>query len=421
MKRYIAFLTVVLAVAASCAKQQPTGEKYLPVPALQTSVGTVSFESVGGSTFVSVSTLDPVEAKADKDWVTVAVSGRNVNVSVPANESIETRYAVISITAGSQSRNVQVIQFGSNSKFVWEDEYEFPYAGGSVSLKYQTDATVRIAIDGDWISAVASEGVLLITVAQNNLKEDREGSVTFKAGEDNRTVAIKQAGNPSGGSGDNPGGGDEPDGVIFSEDFEDINTLGEWALFDADGDDNSWNYNTQFASHSGIGILCSASYDNDSGPLTPDNWVITPGINLSTDNYVSCWVTGQDPDWDAEHYGVFISTTAPETGADLDTFEKLFEGTNPVSDPMEEETIPFDTTDGPVDIVWQRIAVKIPASYENKTVYIAFRHFNSTDMFYLNLDDVMVTKGMPEKTVSSSVSSVKQSGNRVVSTYFRRK
>jgi hypothetical protein len=61
----------------------------------------------------------------------------------------------------------------------------------------------------------------------------------------------------------------------------------------------------------------------------------------------------------------------------------------------------FEGANGPQDMNWQRIAVKIPASYDNQTVYIAFRHFNCTDMYFLNLDDVMVTSGQPEKTASS--------------------
>ena len=423
MKRYIAFLTIVLAVAASCAKQ-PTGEKYLPAPALQTSTGTVSFEAEGGSTFVSVSTLQTVVAKANKDWVTVSVSGKQVNVSVDANESIETRYALIDITAGDQTRSVQLIQFGVNSKFIWEDEYEFPFEGGSLSLLYQTNATVRLSVDGDWISASTADGVLDITVAQNPLKTAREGSIVWKAGSDERTITIKQALNPSGGSGDNPGGGgDEPGGsVLFSEDFEDINTLGEWMLVDVDGDDYCWEYGDDLAAHSGVGILFSQSYVNSVGALTPDNWVILPPVNLKGGNYVSFWVAGQDPDWDTEHYGVFVSDSEPQTLADLNAFQKLFEATHPYASPYEEETIPYETTDGPVDIVWQHIAVQIPESFDNKAVYIAFRHFNCTDQFVLNLDDVQVTVGAPAKTAASAVSSVKpSSANLFYSPNFKRK
>lgn len=397
MKRYIAFLTIVLAVAASCAKQ-PAGEKYLAAPALQTSTGTVSFEAEGGSTFVSVSTLETVVAKANKDWVDVSVSGKQVNLSVPANESIETRYALIDITAGGKSRSIQVIQFGVNTKLVWEDEYEFPFEGGSLSLLYQTNATIRLSVDGDWISASTADGVLDITVAKNPLKEEREGSIVWKAGEEQRTIAIKQAANPSGDSGDNPGGGDDPDGVIFSEDFEDINTLGDWVLYDADGDDFYWMYDNSetLSAHSGVGKLISESYDNEAQePLNPDNWVFTSAIKLaSSDNYLSFWVVPQDGAYPKEHYAAYVTTTDPSDASVFDNCTMVVEGTL---------TQGYQTSGvGPTAVgTWENPIAKIPDEFNGQTVYIGFRHFDCSDWFILNLDDILVTKGEPTASAAS--------------------
>ena len=225
------------------------------------------------------------------------------------------------------------------------------------------------------------------------------------------------------------GGGAEcyvPDflGKMFKvgEDFEDVDKLGDWMLIDADGDDNYWNYSDQFASHSGIGVLFSQSYDNNTGALTPDNWVITPGIELaSSDNYVSFWVTGQDPEWNSEHYGVYVCTSLPETLSDLNNFELLFEGTNPVDGAYEEEEATVVTSQGTNTVVWQHIVAPVPDTYNGKTVYVAFRHFNCTDMFYLNLDDVSVTKGMPEKTVTSAPALASVKPSRTVSPDSARK
>ena len=213
--------------------------------------------------------------------------------------------------------------------------------------------------------------------------------VTWKAGTDERVITIKQARNPNGQG----GGGGGASGVLFSEDFEDADKLEEWALADMDGDGYTWKYGDWLASHSGVGIVFSQSYLGGVGALTPDNWIVTPAIDLSKANYVSFWVAAQDPEWSSEHFGVYVS-------ADMDSFEKLYEATFPAADPYEEEVIAFESTDGPIDIKWQHIVVAIPASYENSPAYIAFRHFNCTDMFYVNIDDVSVTSGMPEKTAA---------------------
>ena len=423
MKKYFAILTAAALALASCQPQQPDGSKYAPAPKLPTSTGTVQFGDEGGSSYVGVTTEEAIEAESNRDWAVVTVDRYGFSVDAGKNTDIETRYAIISVKSGGLEASVQVVQFGSSTKYDWNDSYSFTYNGGTLSLLYRTEATVIVKINGgNWISAEPKDGVLTVTVEKNPYKEAREGSIDWQAGEDVRSFTISQAANPSGGTpgGDDP---DEPTGnVLFSEDFENIDNLGDWSLFDADGDENTWTYGDGLASHSGIGILYSASYINGTGALTPDNWVITPAIKLSTDNYVSFWVAGQDPDWDSEHYGVYISTTEPQTGADLASFEKLFEATNPVDDPMEEEIIPYEATDGTSNITWQRIAVKIPDAYDNAPAYIAFRHFNCTDMFVLNLDDVMVTKGMPEKTVASaSVSAARQPRNIVLSPDFKRK
>ena len=395
MKKYIAFLTIALALAA-CKKAQPTGEQYQPAPVLETSTGTVQFSSEGGKSVVSASTYDALTAKSDQEWLTLKVQGHDIELTAEPNTSIESRYATLSLQSGDALGEVIIVQFGYNTKYLWQEGYNFAGAGGVLNLRYaNTDATIRVKVSDNWISAAASDGILTITVAENPETEPREGSIEWIAGDDNRTIVITQAKGSAGGG----GGGNGP--VIFSEDFESIDNLAEWKLLDMDGDDNTWGYADFLAAHSGIGIIFSQSYDNDSGPLTPDNWVITPGVQLTSDNYVSFWVTGQDPSYAKEHYGVFIGTVLPSSAADLDAYQNIFEATNPVSDPYEEEVVVFEGTNGPQNMNWQRIAVKIPASYDNQTVYIAFRHFNCTDMYFLNLDDVMVTSGQPEKTASS--------------------
>ena len=139
--------------------------------------------------------------------------------------------------------------------------------------------------------------------------------------------------------------------------------------------------------HSGEGAIASASYDEAA--LTPDNWLVTPKINLSTDATLSYWICAQDASYAAEHYGVYISTTDVSTSS----FTLLF-----------EETI--DANGG----------AKAPGAYKQKNinlsaytgqnVYIAFRHFNCTDMFWLNLDDIYVGEGTGINKVDENTISV---------------
>jgi len=156
----------------------------------------------------------------------------------------------------------------------------------------------------------------------------------------------------------------------FEEGFEaSSTTLGCWTIADADGDGFNWGIGGEgFNVHGGDRCAFSASYDNDLGDaLHPDNWLISPAINIVDNAQLRYWMRGQDPEWAEEHYSVYVATTNTVAG---------FLATTPVDS--------GETTDEYVETVVDL------SSYAGQTVYIAFRHHNSTDMYYLNLDDISV-------------------------------
>ncbi len=191
---------------------------------------------------------------------------------------------------------------------------------------------------------------------------------------------------------------------VFKEFFEDSSTLGGWSLFDADGDGYNWSYsNSNSTAHSGSGVLTSASWVSGVGALTPDNWVFTPAINFTTDNYLSFWTCGQDPSYPKDFYAVYITDKEPAADM-LSSCEELF-----------YETL----TSGDM----QQHIIQIPAGYANKTGYIAFRHYNCTDWFRMNLDDVAIYEGKPANAASVSNPAAPASataGNPSIS-YFQNK
>ena len=408
MKRYIACIAAVLALA-SCQVQQPDGSQYLPAPELETSTGTLQFDCNGGNNFFSVTTKDAVTATANVDWLTLTVSGTRVDLDVQKNGSIESRYAVVTVSAGAYKRSVQVFQFGVNTRTLWEDNYDVPYTASVLDLEFMpTDETIRLQIDGmSWEKPTLGESTLSLAIDQNPDKEERVATVTFTAGEEVRSFTITQALNPK-GSGGGGGGGDVPDGtVLFSEVFEDINTLAELMLLDLDGDGNKWGYDngSSLAAHSGVGKLFSASYDNDSGPLTPDNWVFTPGISLaSSNNYLSFWVVPQDGSYAQEHYGVYVTTTSPDNLQNIYDCQLILEGT------LTKANQTASVTPSAVG-TWENPVVKIPSEFDGQTVYIAFRHFDCTDWFVINLDEVVVVKGDPSVAALSYAPAVFSEGS----------
>lgn len=180
--------------------------------------------------------------------------------------------------------------------------------------------------------------------------------------------------------------GDTISSFPWNEGFESTTITG-FTFVDYDNDGFCWERVTssedRFSTHSGDGVITSASYDNDSeSALTPDNWMILPTFVIpndsSSDIFLTWYESGQDVNYASEYYSVYVSTTG-RTIAD-------FTATTPVLS---------STTTGD----WVKKTV-ILNSYVGQTINIAFRHYNVSDMFYLNIDDIRIgAVEAPELTI----------------------
>ena len=171
----------------------------------------------------------------------------------------------------------------------------------------------------------------------------------------------------------------------WTEDFESGTTPSGFTLIDSDNDGNNWDptylYGQGYGHNGSDGMIASASYDNNSGALTPDNWMILPTFDIpaGSDFELTWYEKGQDANYADEFYSVYINTTG-----------------NTVANFTATTAVLTSTTTGD----WVKKTVNL-ASYAGQTIYIAFRHHNVTDMFYLDIDDMRIgAAGAPEVSVS---------------------
>jgi len=157
---------------------------------------------------------------------------------------------------------------------------------------------------------------------------------------------------------------------LLTEGFEGSGVPSGWLNVDNDGDTYLWNCSWDLSNHSGSQCASSASYVNYVGPLTPDNLLITPALDLTGYSTVdlSFWTAAQDNSYPSEHFEVWISTT----GTDIGDF------TDQVIDYTE------------IDDTWKEHNLGL-SGYSGDTIYIAFRHNECTDWYRMNIDDVSVT------------------------------
>ena len=176
-------------------------------------------------------------------------------------------------------------------------------------------------------------------------------------------------------------------------DFED-GIPSDWNTIDADGDGYDWVLGSEVGgiylnaggSLAGTGhngsenMIVSGSYSNVAGALYPDNYLVSPQVQLG--DVLTFWACAQDASYAAEHFGVAVSTTG---NSDPDDFTTIQEWTMTAkgSGAKTSVTRSGNRTQGS----WYQYTVDLSA-YAGQQGYIAFRHFDCTDQFLLNLDDI---------------------------------
>ena len=96
----------------------------------------------------------------------------------------------------------------------------------------------------------------------------------------------------------------DPDGTTVLVSADGTSIPSDWTNQDVDGDGYSWSTSLI------TGYFVSQSYDNDFGPLYPDNWLIIPVSNLG--GTLSFTAKGQDASFPSEIFGVFVTTASLE-------------------------------------------------------------------------------------------------------------
>ena len=158
-----------------------------------------------------------------------------------------------------------------------------------------------------------------------------------------------------------------PEGDILF-DFNDgsmhLNTI------DADGDGYNWEMRQNWGNTENPYSATSASVDISEVGLFPENYLVTP-YKLDCEQVV--FLAGvQDIAHPNEHLGVAVSTT--------------------VGDDPEAFTIVWD-----VDMTakeagnWYQYNVDLRA-YQGQDIYVAIVHYNCTDQFMVNVDDILLVR-----------------------------
>ncbi len=159
---------------------------------------------------------------------------------------------------------------------------------------------------------------------------------------------------------------------LLEEYFNDPENLpATWTTVDQDGDGSNWYVDTYDAEIYAV----SRSYDEVA--LTPENYLISPQINLAgLTGTVKLRYTIQvgDEEYFAEHYKVAVSTTG---NAVADFTNVVFEETCTADDYYE------------VPPYWHERIVDL-TDFVGQSIYLTFCHYDCSDQYKFFLDSIQV-------------------------------
>ena len=242
------------------------------------------------------------------------------------------------------------------------------------------------------LTATPSEGCTFINWTENDEEVSTNAEYTFVVAGSRDLVAnfalpnytITATANPI--EGGNVGFANE--GFLSQYDFDD-GTLQGWTSIDADGDGYGWevNYGNDAHGNNGSnGFAFSRSWINPN-ILYPDNYLVSPQFTFGS--CITFYACAQDNGYAAEHFGVAVSTGGNTDPNDFTT--------------IQEWTMSAKGGGMPSDVTrsgnraqgnWYKYTVNL-GEYAGQTGYIAIRHFNCWDMFWINIDDIVLQ--LPEE------------------------
>jgi len=174
----------------------------------------------------------------------------------------------------------------------------------------------------------------------------------------------------------------------FSETFDDQAAFDAWTKIDANNDGANWAF-ANYGAPSDGGVATSESWSQASGAITPNNYLISPAIDLSTMTGAIAldWdAYSQDQTWPNEYYSVIVAT-----GNDLAA--------------MNAGTVVFSET---MQAYGGYVTRTVDLSSFSGTVYVAFRHYNCNNMFRLNIDNIEVYENT---VIDAGITKISAPGN----------
>lgn len=196
MKKIFSIITLCLCTLwVSCSDEEAvTTTSSLQVVATDG----IDFSAASGEGTITVSATEPVTAESNKEWCTTTVEGNVVHVAVTTSSEVTSRIALVTISTGTSSVDVPVVQAGAVTIL---DEHNLYYCcgyeGGQFNFSFKTNTSYSVEVPEEaagWLTYTydTDNNVLRFDVAASADKTPRGAEVKVSSGAKELVLSLSQ-------------------------------------------------------------------------------------------------------------------------------------------------------------------------------------------------------------------------------------
>lgn len=194
MKKIFSIITLCLCTLLVACSDEEAVTSSLQVVATDG----IDFSAASGEGTITVSATEAITAASNKEWCTTTVEGNVVHVAVTNSSEVTSRIAVVTISAGTSSVDVPVVQAGAVT--ILDDHnlyYCCGYDGGQFNFSFKTNTSYSIEVPEDaagWLTYTydAENSVLQFNVAASEDKTPRGAEVKLSSGAKELVLSLSQ-------------------------------------------------------------------------------------------------------------------------------------------------------------------------------------------------------------------------------------
>lgn len=173
-------------------------------PQLIVSAEEIAFKTTGGTKIMHIRTNQQWTVSSSETWCTVApASGEGTgtikfDIVATENTTNDIRTAIITVTAGSLSKQIKVTQSLKDLLVLKKNKYEISATDENLVIDLQVTGQYTVNVKADWIAEVQTKTVsntqTAFKVMPNSAYATREGTIDITLGKITETVTVIQSG-----------------------------------------------------------------------------------------------------------------------------------------------------------------------------------------------------------------------------------